>query len=167
VLLHLPVGVEGISLLVLLRGTLGDLSIVSLVLLAARFTRRQGIVSLPQVRVFALAGLTFFFLGFGLLPLDPYALGYDSAILPCLAGGLACLFWYRGKHALSLALLAALLGWRLHWLDSTNLCDYLLDVPLVIVALGHAVFSRAPKQNNKGVDDIYVSHENTARKKVK
>jgi hypothetical protein len=142
-LLHLPVA--GLSLLMLLRGALGDLSLVSLVLLGALFiqNQRQGLVSLPQVRIFALLGLIFFFFSFGLLPLDPYEPGYASAIPPCLTGGLACLFWYRDRRALALALLAALLGWRLHWLDSTNLWDYLLDVPLVIAALGHAVFSRA------------------------
>ncbi|MDR3213633.1 MAG: hypothetical protein LBT71_06945 [Azoarcus sp.] len=142
-LLHLPVA--GITLLVLLRGALGDLSLVSLVLLGVFFIqhRRQSIVTLLQVRIFASLGLAFSLCGFGLLPLDPYEPGYDSAILPCLVGGLACLFWYRGNRALSLALLAALSGWRLHWLDSTNLWDYLLDVPLIIAALGHAVATRA------------------------
>jgi hypothetical protein len=141
--LHLPIA--GVSLLALLRGALGDLSLASLVLLAALFFRghpRQGIAAPAHVRVFAFAGLVFFSFGFGLFPLDPYESGYASAVLPCLAGGLALIFWYRGRRVLSLALLAALAGWRLHWLDSTNLWDYLLDVPLVAAALGHAVLGK-------------------------
>jgi hypothetical protein len=143
-LLHLPVA--GVSLLMLLRGVLGDLSLVSVVLLSSVFLRgqaRKDILPLFGLRLFACMGLAFFFLSFGLLPLDPYAPGYGSAVLPCLTGALACFFWLCGKRVLALALCAALLGWRLHWLDSTNLWDYLLDVPLVVAALGGAAFSRA------------------------
>jgi hypothetical protein len=138
-LLHLPVA--GVSLLAILRGTLGDLSIVTLVLLAVLFLRGLR-PSLPHTRCLALAGLVFFALSFGLLPIDPYAWGYASAALPCLTGGLAFLLWLRGGRVLSIALLAALAGWRLHWLDSTNLWDYLLDAPLVMVLLGREVFLR-------------------------
>ncbi|MDR2366485.1 MAG: hypothetical protein LBD68_11650 [Zoogloeaceae bacterium] len=141
-LLHLPV--LGISLLVVLRGVLGDLSIVTLVFLTSLFFQGPRPL-LPSPRIFTLMGFAFFLLSFGLSPLHPYAWGYASAILPCLAGGLAFLLWLRGRYAFSLALLAALLGWRLHWLDSTNLWDYLLDAPLVVVALVHAVFCALPK----------------------
>ncbi|MDR2626003.1 MAG: hypothetical protein LBC37_06685, partial [Zoogloeaceae bacterium] len=100
----------------------------------------------PHAHWFALAGLAFFALSFGVSPLDPYALGYASAVLPGLTGGLAFFLWLRGRRALSLALLAALVGWRLHWLDSTNLWDYLLDVPLVMTVLGRSVFLRIAKK---------------------
>jgi hypothetical protein len=142
-LLHLPVA--GISLLMILRGALGDLSIVTLIFLSILFLQGPRPL-LPHAGLFALMGLAFFFLSFGLLPLDLYALGYASAVLPCLTGGLAFLLWLRGWIAPSLALLAALAGWRLHWLDSTNLWDYLLDAPLVIVALGREVFLRIAKK---------------------
>lgn len=145
-LLHLPV--PGVSLLAVLRGALGDLSIVTLVFLTILFF--QGPRSLvPYPRSFALMGLAFFLLSFGLSPLHLYAWGYAPAVLPCLTGGLAFLLWLRGRRAFSLALLAALVGWRLHWLDSGNLWDYLLDAPLVMVALGRAVFlciARKPLQ---------------------
>jgi hypothetical protein len=142
-LLYLPVA--GASLLAVLRGALGDLSIVTLIFLSILFLQGPRPL-LPRAGLFALAGLAFFFLSFGLLPLDLYALGYASAVLPCLTGGLAFLLWLRGWIAPSLALLAALAGWRLHWLDSTNLWDYLLDAPLVIVALGREVFLRIAKK---------------------
>lgn len=137
--LHLPVA--GVSLLAVLRGALGDLSIVTLVLLSILFFRGARPL-LPHVRLLAPAGLAFFALSFAWSPLDPYSSGYASAVLPCLTGGLAFFLWHRGRRALSLAPLAALLGWRLHWLDSMNLWDYLLDAPLVMVVLGCEVFLR-------------------------
>ncbi|MDR1063907.1 MAG: hypothetical protein LBL48_08275 [Azoarcus sp.] len=143
-LLYLPVA--GVSLLAVLRGALGDLSIVTLVFLLSILFLRGPRPLLPHAGFFALMGLAFFFLSFGLLPLDLYALGYASAVLPCLTGGLAFLLWLRGWIAPSLALLAALAGWRLHWLDSTNLWDYLLDVPLVVVASSRAAFSRIARK---------------------
>ncbi|MDR1228608.1 MAG: hypothetical protein LBK55_06270 [Azoarcus sp.] len=142
-LLYLPVA--GISFLAVLRGALGDLSIVTLIFLSILLLRGPRPL-LPHAGFFVLMGLAFFFLSFGLLPLDLYALGYASAVLPCLTGGLAFLLWLRGWIVPSLALLAALAGWRLHWLDSTNLWDYLLDAPLVIVALGREVFLRVAKK---------------------
>ncbi|MDR1228572.1 MAG: hypothetical protein LBK55_06065 [Azoarcus sp.] len=142
-LLYLPVA--GVSLLAVLRGALGDLSIVTLVFLSILFLRRPGPL-LPHAGFFALMGLVFFFLSFGLLPLDLYALGYAAAVLPCLTGGLAFLLWLRGWIASSLALLAALAGWRLHWLDSTNLWDYLLDAPLIVVASSRAMFLRIARK---------------------
>jgi hypothetical protein len=141
--LHLPVA--GVSLLAILRGVLGDLSIVSLVFLSILFLQRQRPL-LPHAHWFALAGLVFFALSFGLSPLHLYAWGYASAVLPCLTGALAFFLWLRGMRALSLAFLAALAGWRLHWLDSTNLWDYLLDVPLVMVVLGREAFLRVTKK---------------------
>ncbi|MDR1461636.1 MAG: hypothetical protein LBI68_00590 [Azoarcus sp.] len=152
-LLHLPVA--GISLLTLLRGTLGDLSLVTIVILASAFLRARAQkqkntspppLPLAYIRLFACAGLIFFLLSFGLLPIDIYIAGYASAALPCLVGALAFLLWLRGGRVLSLALLTALAGWRLHCLDSTNLWDYLLDVPLLVAALGCAVFSRRSPQ---------------------
>ena len=142
-LLSLPVA--GFSLLAVLRGILGDLSIVSLVLLSILFLGGPRPL-LPHPRLFALAGLAFFALSFAWSPFNLYALGYAPAVLPCLTGALAFLLWHRGRHALSLAPLAALIGWRLHWLDSTNLWDYLLDVPLVMTVLVCSVFPRAAQK---------------------
>jgi hypothetical protein len=137
-LLSLPVA--GVSLLMILRGALGDLSIVTLIFLSLLFFRGPRPLLPPAgLFLFAFLGLAFFFLSFGLLPLDLYESGYASAVLPCLTGGLAFLLWLRGRPLLSLALLAALIGWRLHWLDSTNLWDYLLDAPLVVVAFIRAL----------------------------
>jgi hypothetical protein len=143
-LLSLPVA--GVSLLAVLRGVLGDLSIVTLVLLSILFFRGARPL-LPHVRLLAPVGLVFFALSFAWSPFNLYALGYASAVLPCLTGCLALFLWFRGRRALSLAPLAALLGWRLHWLDSVNLWDYLLDVPLVMVVLGCEVFLRVTRKS--------------------
>lgn len=143
-LLSLPVA--GVSLLAVLRGVLGDLSIVTLVFLFILFFRGARPL-LPHVRLLAPVGLVFIGLSFAWSPLNPYAWGYASAALPCLTGCLALFLWFRGRRALSLAPLAALIGWRLHWLDSTNLWDYLLDVPLVMVVLGCEVFLRVTKKS--------------------
>jgi hypothetical protein len=73
-------------------------------------------------------------LGLGLI--DPYAWGYDEAlILPLAVGGAALTGWLAGWRLSALVLVFALVAWRVHLLASTNLWDYLFDPLLVLGAL--------------------------------
>ncbi|MDR1647301.1 MAG: hypothetical protein LBR88_04600 [Zoogloeaceae bacterium] len=144
VCLHLPV--SGITLLSVLRGALGDLSLATLVFLASllhgreenRMTSRSR--RFQQVSIFL--GSLFFLFSFGYSPVDVYAWGYQAAALPLLAGGLALFAWFFGWRTLTVALLLGMAGWRLHWLDSPNLWDYLLDAPLLVSCLVHGLVKR-------------------------
>ena len=117
------------------RGVIGDLSIVSTLLLWTSLLLAGK--STPLLFKFALALIAIVFyplaLGFGML--DPYAWGYQSipffiaVLLFALVCGLAN--WSKGVWIIAIAILA----WAAHWHESANLWDYLLDPFLAIWAL--------------------------------
>jgi hypothetical protein len=139
----LPVG-DGVSLLGMLRGLFGGLSVTTVIfLLALTAQKTKGIPVfagqearwLPSLM--ALTALLFYPPALGLGPLDPYAWGYDEALaLPLLAGALALAAWFANWRMSALALILALSLWRLRLLESSNLWDYLLDPLLAFAALG-------------------------------
>lgn len=141
-LLHLPLA--GTTLLATLRGLFAEPALTTVVVLAALLLARVG-GAVPirfdglerrLVAVLAVAvGLVFYPPALGLGPVDPYAWGYGGALLPLGVGGVAMLACVGGCPVLALALAAALAGWRLHWLASPNLWDYLIDPLLVLGAL--------------------------------
>jgi hypothetical protein len=140
VCLHLPI--SGITLLSVLRGALGDPSPVTLVILTALFFGKKSETTAKSRRfqgMLVFLGWLFLFSSFGFSPIDVYAWGYQAKVLPLLAGGLALLAWFFGARTLALALLLGMTGWRLHWLDSQNLWDYLLDAPLLAGCAIHQV----------------------------
>lgn len=131
-LLHLPLP-DG-SPLAALRGLFADPAVLTTVLLAALLAARAGIG--PRVggrdRMLAavlglLALLLFYPAALGLGMVDPYAWGYGGAGLALAAGALAAVAALAGGPVLALALTLALAGWRLQWLGSPNLWDYLID----------------------------------------
>ncbi|GHT80274.1 hypothetical protein AGMMS49960_16920 [Betaproteobacteria bacterium] len=80
-------------------------------------------------------------LGLGLI--DPYAWGYDEAlVLPLVVGIAAFGGWLAGWRLSALALVLALVAWRLHLLASTNLWDYLFD-PLLVLGASWVLVARA------------------------
>lgn len=125
-----------------LRSLLGDLSVVTLVLLADIAARRwwnRTLLAASTRRVLlwgaAVVGVMFYPLALGVGPLDPYRLGFAPALLVgvfCLASLSAWLLRARG---LAVILLLPLLAYNLHLLESDNLWNYLLDPVLVIYAL--------------------------------
>jgi hypothetical protein len=126
----LGLGME-LPLAAYVRAITGDLSIVSLLLLwGALLPTTQGT---PMAFKYALAltGLSFypFALGFGIL--DPYAWGYGSIpfFIAILLSALLCAVfnWLKGVWIIAFAILA----WAVHWHESSNLWDYLLDPFLV------------------------------------
>ncbi|MDR1888876.1 MAG: hypothetical protein LBQ81_05775 [Zoogloeaceae bacterium] len=133
-----------VSLLAMLRGLFGGLSMatVSLLLaLALQNVRGKSVFTGQEARwlplLIAVTALLFYPPALGLGMLDPYAWGYDAAaLLPLTVGALAWAAWLAGWRVSALALVLALAAWRLRLLESTNLWDYLLDPLLAFTVLG-------------------------------
>jgi len=138
----ISVPVAGVSLIAALRGLFAGLSLVTVVVLAALFIARTGWGPLfrdGERRVLAalaaLTGVLFYPAVLGLTAVDPYFWGYGAPVLPLLAGALAALAWMARFRVVAVALVLALVGWRLQLLASPNLWDYLIDPLLALGAL--------------------------------
>ena len=117
------------------RGVIGDLSVVSMLLLWTSLL--PGRKPAPLVFKLAIACIAIVFyplaLGFGMI--DPYVWGYGSilffiaVLLFAVVCGLAN--WSKGVWIIAIAILA----WAAHWHESANLWDYLLDPFLAIWGL--------------------------------
>ena len=117
------------------RAVTGELSIVTMLLLWSSMLPAAKKTPLGFKVVVALIAIAFYPLALGLGMLDPYAWGYGSigfliaTIFFAIACGLAG--WTKGVWILSIAIIA----WTVHWHESANLWDYLLDPFLAIWAL--------------------------------
>jgi hypothetical protein len=125
------------------RGFAGDLSITTVMLLAAtcwgRATGRAPIEPSSRALLMALvapAALVLYPLSLGVGPLDPYASGYGSPVFLAALLAIALAAWYRRRYLIAMVILAASVGWLAGVYDSRNLWDYLLDPLLGIYALG-------------------------------
>ena len=131
-----------------LRGFVGDASVSSMALLLLYFSQAFGpaawrdLLRLHRPQVTTLAALlllvaaVFYPLSMGLGWADPYSAGYYPSVLSALLLALFCIAAFSGWW-LSAGLLAlAYFGFAGNWLESSNLWDYLFDVPLCLVALG-------------------------------
>ncbi len=142
-----PLG--GLPLAGYLRGAIGDLSVVSLLLLALylgrlladRHGRGPAVVARRQLQL-AVAPVAAVFcpLALGWGSFDPYRLGYGSygllAALLVLALGAAA----RRMALLVAAIALAVLAWSLGWYESPNLWDYLMDPLLAAYAIAGAAW---------------------------
>ncbi len=117
------------------RAVTGDLSIVATLLLwgvLLSSNQRSPLMFKFSVGLIAL-GFYPFALGFSMV--DPYAWGYGSSVflvmvlIFALICGLAN--WVKGVWLIGLAIIA----WSVHWHESANLWDYLLDPFLAIWAI--------------------------------
>lgn len=141
----------GLSAAAWLRGMFGDLSLTSVMLLSISVYRSVKIYPAqgganpgwwnPRERFVLMAFLSVitlllypFALGIGML--DPYRSGFAGVAFIVMLALLALWALRRSLRLLPLALALAVLGWTLGWYESTNLWDYLIDVPLAIYALG-------------------------------
>ncbi|CAM3816722.1 hypothetical protein [Polynucleobacter antarcticus] len=117
------------------RGVTGELSIVTMLLLWVTLLSPDRKSPFGFKVAIALIAVMFYplVLGFGMF--DPYVWGYGSlpfyasVIVFAIVCGLAG--WTQGVWMISLAIVA----WSLHWHESANLWDYLLDPFLAIWAL--------------------------------
>ena len=148
-----PIGSLGLSLELPLsayvRGIIGDLSTVTVVLLfSTLLMRNQGTPWMVKL-VIGLIGLCFYPLALGLGMFDPYGWGYSSAAL-LIAVIIFALFcaaanWIKGVWVIGLAMIA----WSVHWHESTNLWDYLIDPFLVTWAIFGLVTTLVKKRKEK------------------
>jgi hypothetical protein len=117
------------------RGVTGELSIVTTLLLWSSLLTAVNKTPLGFKVSVLLIAVLFYPLALGLGMFDPYAWGYGSigllvaTILFAIACGLAG--WTKGVWILSFAIMA----WAVHWHESANLWDYVLDPFLAIWAL--------------------------------
>ena len=117
------------------RGMVGDLSIVTTLLLwsAVLLSTKPAPTSFKAFIV--IVAIIFYPLALGFGMTDPYAWGYASlpfliaVLLVALICGLAN--WGRGVWIIAIAIIA----WAAHWHESANLWDYLLDPLLAIWAV--------------------------------
>ena len=117
------------------RGVIGDLSIVTMLLLwTSLLSGRKPAPFAFKVSIACIA-IVFYPLALGIGMIDPYAWGYGSTLffiavlLFAVVCGLAN--WNKGVWIIAIAILA----WAAHWHESANLWDYLLDPFLAIWAL--------------------------------
>ena len=130
----LGLGME-LPLVAYVRGVIGDLSIVTMLLLwTSLLPGRKPLPMAFKVSIVCIA-IAFYPLALGLSMIDPYAWGYGSilffiaVLLFAVVCGLAN--WSKGVWIISIAILA----WAAYWHESANLWDYLLDPFLAIWAL--------------------------------
>jgi hypothetical protein len=149
VLMLIPFG--ELPLAAYLRGTTGDLSITTLVLIWCALlspglacggndtSNRRALLILV-----ALVALPLYPLSLGLTAFDPYRLGYGDPqfVAALLLAALAAWFWKH--HLIASCISLATLAWTTGWYESGNLWDYLLDPFLLIYALA-AIMIQAVK----------------------
>lgn len=137
----------GLSLAGFLRGMVGDLSMPSVLLLVAALVARlrqlagnDGRAWWNQRERFALhvfisvLALLLYPFALGLGMLDPYRSGFGGVSLLVMLALLSLWSMRRGSYLLPAACSLAVLAWSLGWYESTNIWDYLIDVPLALYA---------------------------------
>jgi hypothetical protein len=140
VLLLLPLNNLGASwdlpLVAYIRGVSGELSIITMMLIIFTWS------SWPSCRlssatpiVIALASILFYPFALGLTMFDPYSWGYGSIIFVVAVMMMALLFFFTKRSWEALMISLAVIAWSIHWHESTNLWDYLLDPFLAVWAL--------------------------------
>ena len=135
------------------RGVTGELSIVTMLLLWTSMLPAAKKTPLGFKVAVALIAIAFYPLALGLGMLDPYVWGYGSigfliaTIFLAIACGLAG--WTKGVWILSIAIIA----WTVHWHESANLWDYLLDPFLAIwalLAVPNAIYQKRRERAQSG-----------------
>jgi hypothetical protein len=140
VLLLLPLNNLGASwdlpLVAYIRGVSGELSIITMMLIIFTWS------SWPSCRlssatpiVIALASILFYPFALGLTMFDPYSWGYGSIIFVVAVIMMALLFFFTKRSWEALMISLAVIAWSIHWHESTNLWDYLLDPFLAVWAI--------------------------------
>jgi hypothetical protein len=151
-LVAVPIG--NLTLAGYLRGALGDLSVMTLLLLARALVR----VLAPPAPCgadgplwlgIAVTAVVFYPTALGLTGWDPYALGYRPRALLVVVGGLA-LAALRGWPAVARLVALSVIAFDLGLLESSNLWDYLLDPALALYALGRTVAGWWPRGPGRG-----------------
>jgi hypothetical protein len=85
--------------------------------------------------IIALASILFYPFALGLTMFDPYSWGYGSIIFVVAVMMMALLFFFTKRSWEALTISLAVIAWSIHWHESTNLWDYLLDPFLAVWAI--------------------------------
>ena len=130
----LGLGME-LPLVAYVRGVIGDLSIVTMLLLWTSLLSGSKPAPLAFKVSVACIAIVFYPLALGFGMIDPYAWGYGSILffIAVLLFAVVCDLadWSKGVWMIAISILA----WAAHWHESANLWDYLLDPFLAIWAL--------------------------------
>ncbi|MBU3626841.1 hypothetical protein ICN48_11440 [Polynucleobacter sp. JS-Safj-400b-B2] len=128
-----PLGMN-LPLIAYVRGVTGDLSIVLTLLLWISLLPTNKPAPIAFKLTVAIISLCFYPFALGVGMIDPYAWGYGSIafLIAVLFFALVCGLsnWSKGVWIIAIAILA----WAVHWHESANLWDYLLDPFLTIWA---------------------------------
>ena len=131
------------------RGITGDLSVVTSLLLWSSVLYNPKAIPLSFKWSIAVIAAVFYPLALGVGMMDPYAWGYGSIglLIAVLVFAVTCgvANWTRGVWILAIAIIA----WSVHWHESTNLWDYLLDPFLAIWALWAVLYAIGQKRKEK------------------
>lgn len=141
ILVAVLIPIDGLSLAAYLRGTIGDLSITSLLLLLAALGSSLCGWPIPHGRNKLLLLIVCIAIGFYPLVLgwgifDPYYLGYGDFWFMGGVLAISLLVIWRGLPMIALALALAVLAWSVGWYESNNAWDYLIDPIVAFYATG-------------------------------
>ncbi|HLP97941.1 MAG TPA: hypothetical protein VK149_05815 [Sideroxyarcus sp.] len=133
--------VYGLSLAGFVRGIAGDLSVPTLLMLAAALVRSLSgrvLVSELHRRELAafvcIAAVLLYPCALGLSPFDPYRLGFAHLWFIAGLSVLALAAFFRGYVFVASCIALAVVAWSVGWYESGNLWDHLLDPWLAIYA---------------------------------
>ena len=131
-LLFWPLGMSlDLPLAAYVRGVVGDLSIVTLLLLLSSLFLNQRQAPAGFKLGIVVVGFAFYPFALGFTMFDPYAWGYGSIafLIAVLLCAMVCVLANSIREAWMIAF--AIIAWGISWHESANLWDYLLD-PLLL-----------------------------------
>lgn len=140
ILLLLPFNSLGapwsLPLVAYVRGVTGELSVITMMLILFTWS------SWPSCRLsnttpilIALLSILFYPFALGFTMFDPYGWGYGSAIFVSIVMVVALVLFFAKQSWEALIISLAVIAWSIHWHESNNLWDYLLDPFLAIWAI--------------------------------
>ena len=146
----------GLPLAAYVRGVIGDLSILSLVLLLSAILNRLTGHRLLDARnrrallvLVALTALGLYPLALGIGTFDSYRLGYGNIWLVSVLLAVVLAACFRQFMSMALAMALAVFAWGVGWYESANLWDYLLDPLLATYAVGALIMRGLPMQRKQ------------------
>lgn len=137
VVLLLPLA--GLPLAAYVRGMVGDLSITSVVLLAAAASGASS--TKPDARgvaallIPAVAACVLYPMALGATRFDPYQLGYGEPWFLAAVLAVALMGHLARLPLVAVSISLAVLAWSVGWYESSNLWDYLIDPLLAIYVM--------------------------------
>ncbi len=111
-----------------IRAATGDLSFTTLVLCTLGLSRIRNIsIKKPTIVFIAGFSIIFYPLALGISMFDPYSFGYGSNTFLLAIIIFAGLLIIKNYLLEALIIAIAMIAWSLHWHESANLWDYLID----------------------------------------